>query len=158
MNYYKIVGTVLIVLGSIGLAFLLCSHQEKKYRRLCAYIDLLRYIKIQIDCYCATIEEILCRCDKEIIKNCGCMCIVLDFSSLLNNSDLCLDEKAVKLLYAFNGEIGKGYKDSQIAVCDYYIKELCDIKDEWEKKLPNLKKVCTTVCICVGIMIVIILL
>ncbi len=157
MNYFKIAGAILIILCSVGVAYILCANQEKKYRRLCAYIDLIRYIKVQIDCYCATLGEILTRCDKDLLLGCGCSYTVLDFSALLNNSDLCLDERAVKLLYNFDGEIGKGYKSSQIAVCDYYIKELSQIKDEAEKKLPNSKRVYSTVCICIGIMIVIIL-
>jgi len=157
MNYFKIFGAILILLCSTTLAIILCANEDKKHKRLCAYIDLLRYIKVQIDCYCATLEEIMRRCDGGLLAECGCTVPVSDFSSLLRESDMCLDEKAVQLLYNFENEIGKGYKSSQIAVCDYYVNELCQLRDKSAAKLPSSKKVCAAVCICVGIMIIIIL-
>lgn len=155
----RLVGAALLSLCGVLSASALNRRAERRLREVESWILLLRYVKGQVECFSLPMNEILARCEREILQNCGYVGTVApkSFLALLDASSL-HDADAAKTVRAFAEEFGRGYREEQTRGCDYYLSLLEARRRTLAEKLPAQKKLNSTLCLCAALAIVLLLL
>ena len=146
----KLLGALLI-LGSGGCAALLSvRHQHSKIYVLEAWIDLIRHIRGQIDCYLTPLEDILACADLRRLHACigGTS---RDLRELLQDSLPLLDGEGRRLLSGFVSEVGGSYREEQVKRCEHYLGELQIQRNDLAAELPAKSKVSVALCVCFSV-------
>lgn len=144
------------VLSGAWAAYLLNARARIGTVQAEALISLIRYIRSEIECFAMPIPRALARCPRKLLEECG-------FSSedapksaeeLLEN----INDGVTHAHFArFCGEIGKGYRDEQLALCDYYITVLEERRLKLAEQLPLRKRINSALCMSGAFAIVIVL-
>lgn len=155
----RLLGAAILSLCGVLFAAHLNRNAERHLREAEAWIALLRFVKAQVECFSLPMGEILCRCDADILRNCGCFASVppKSFSAMLEVSAFC-DDECEKIARAFAEEFGRGYRDEATRGCDYYLAQLEAYKNALAKKLPAQKKMNATLSVCGALAVVLLLL
>ena len=157
MPAVKIIGC-LLVLGAGGLAaFSTVRYERRRISVLDGWIDLIFYIRTQIDCYLTPLNEILAGADEELLYACMGDGHCRELGVLLQNCRLYLNPEAHRLLTAFARELGSSYREEQVKRCDYYISSLRSIRDKQMEELPAKIRVGVALCLCAALGIAILL-
>ena len=111
----KIFGIVLWLISGYFISLEINKHMRKKLEIAEAYIELIQYIRRNIECYTMPIPEILHKFlleEQYSFKN-----TEKNFSSIdelfISNSEM-LEEKGYKTIKSFCNAIGKGYIEGEI--------------------------------------------
>lgn len=148
MITWKLLG-VLLLLSMGGLTSLNLSHYEKKrVSVLNGWMDLIFYIRTQIDCYLTPIEQIFSEASPSLIGACMGDRQTKDPSELLHHSKRYLTQECVDLLDAFSREIGCCYREEQVKRCDYYLAALKQLRDKQTTELPARLRSRSALCLC----------
>lgn len=143
MIYFKLLGSLVILLvGGIG-ALGSIRYERRRLRVLDGWIDMIHYIRGQIDCYLTPLDEIL---DTFVPTD-----TPADLTALYNASLLYLDAEAKKLLFSFVREIGGGYREEQLRHCDFCIAELRRRREKISGELPMRQQLAVTLCVCLSV-------
>ena len=142
----KLIGAVLLLATAFAISRILNKNEDQKLLRLDGLCALLRFFRIQIDCYCAPVGEIFLRCDEGVLQSCGVFMRPRDFESFLASLPLC-DQSAVQILSSFCAELGSSYREEQLKSCDYHIAKLCELRDATAIRVKNQKRLNTTLCL-----------
>lgn len=138
-------------------AYLLNSRVRTSVICVEAVISLIRFLRSEIECFSMPIPRALERCPKEILDGCG----YKDDVPPSTPSDLLggvSDSVAQAQLSRFCDEIGKGYRDEQLSLCDYYLAIFEERRRELAEQLPAKRKMNCALCVSSALAIVIILL
>ena len=87
----KLIGGVLIVMASVGVASYIISSEKKKIEEIDAFIALIKRIRNQIDCFSMPIEKIFTSC-KELLSKLGVSEKITSFSELVSKCDISCQE------------------------------------------------------------------
>lgn len=154
---FKLIGCVLILASGTGFALTASRYEKRRLSVLEAWIDLIFYIRTQIDCYLMPIGEILQTADRTLLRGCMGGPNEVELSVLLKRSAIYLGEEANRLLNSFVKEIGSSYREEQVKRCDYYLTALRGIREKQLEELPARVRVCTAISLCVSFGIAILL-
>lgn len=154
----KLCGGAFVMLAGYVCANVLNRAETRKLTQLDGLIALLRFIKVQIECYCVPIGEILRRCDRSLLESCGAVGASSDFFCLVNSLRPVPDDKIMSVLRSFSGELGASYRDEQVKSCDYHIARLCEIRTPLVAETAKRRKMNTTLCLCSAAGVIILLL
>ena len=159
MNYYKLLGASSIICASLIFYFYHQKNEKNKIDQLSAYIDLLEYVKQQIQHYKSPINVIFSDCDHSYLAKCSYLSKTppVSFTDLLNNSILYLDSESIDLLYKFAQGFGALYYDEQIEFCNKYINELKSKREAYKENIARNKKICLALCLCFSVSIILLL-
>lgn len=143
MTALKILGILAVLFaGGIG-AFSTVRYERRRLRVLDRWIDMIRYIRVQIDCYLTPLHEILAKFSPGTSD--------IDLSSLLDSSRIYLDTDSIRLLESFIREIGGSYREEQLRNCDYCLGELRHKREKVSAELPMRQRLTVTLCACLSI-------
>ncbi len=149
----KTVGIILLIVGGFLLTASLNKRSADKLANIEAWIDLLSYIKNQVDLFSLPISELLHSCKTEQLRACGYrQCRKpTDISDLIANTDHC-DEDVKRIIESFAKDFGKSYRSEEVKRCEFYISELDRHRKIMKEQLPTKKKLTATVCmsVCLG--------
>lgn len=164
MITFKLFGGAIVFAASLILYFELQKYEKEKQKQANGFILLLQYIKKQIACFSLPITEIISRCDKKILSDCG---LTADLSSadtpdealvrLVRGVHRYMDGEAFLLLERFADEFGKTYLEEQLKSCDYYIYELERYKNKIEAEMPKERKIRFALCFSISASIILLL-
>ena len=159
MHFYRIAGALILVLSGVGGAYMMNSAASEKLRQSEALGALLRFIRAQIECFAMPASEILARCDRGLLRECGyCKDSPPEsFEALLAGLSFS-DAETAEIMAAFLSGFGKSYRDEQIRECDYYIALLRERAQKLGEELPNRRKVNSALCVSSALAAVILLL
>ena len=143
----KILG-VLLLLSVGGAAALICRRTElRRLRLLEGWIDLIRHVRHQISCYLLPLNEILSSVEPEGME--GCLASGEErLRAILRAGERDLEGESLRLLEDFVSQIGKGYREDQLCLCDEALAALGALRDKMAAELPARLRVCTTLCLC----------
>ena len=144
----KLLGCALILLAGGLTAISLVKYEKKRIRVLDGWIDLIFYIRSQIDCYLMPIGDILKSADADILKSCGVSGRCDSIEALYQKSRFYLNEEAKRLLSSFVKEIGSSYREEQVKRCDYYAAALRNLREKQMEGLPSRLRVCVAISLC----------
>ena len=159
MYFYRIAGAVILVVsGGVG-AYLMNSSESRALSQADCYISLLRYIRIQVECFAMPIGDIILGCDRELLAGCGFRGDIppTTLSELIRQCDI-KDREICETVKGFADSFGKGYREEQLRECDYYIELLCERRRRIADELPKKKKLNTTLCVSWALALVILFL
>ena len=146
MIILKLLGAALILAVGVLCAFLSVRYEKKRICILDGWIDLIAHIRNQIDCYLTPLDEILraaklndlCN-TKEIGQP--------SLAELLQATASGLGEEERRLLNAFVGEIGNGYREDQIRKCNDYLETLRALRRDRAAGLSPRIRVLLALCL-----------
>lgn len=152
MLFFKILGSVMVLCSGAGAAFFSVRYEGARLRTLDAWIDLILFIRGQIDCYLMPLDEILRKADTALPEgspfgHAGAQSL----DALLHQSKIYLSTDTHRLLSSFVREIGSSYREDQLKQCDYYIQALRSQRQEVASQLPSRIKLSATLCLCLAL-------
>jgi hypothetical protein len=147
----KFLGALLIVAVGIFAAFVSVQYEKKRLGVVDGWIDLILYIRGQIDCYLMPIDDILSGGDRALLEACMSPANAADLPAILASCEIYLDGDAKRILDSFVREIGAGYREDQLKRCDYFISSLRAQRERIAASLPLRTRLCATLCICIAL-------
>ena len=137
MLFSKMMG-IAVLLGCGALTSLLwIKFEQSRCRQAEAFIDLIRNIRLQIDCFGTPLSKILDSLDDKLYEMLGAP-HAPDFEGLLAGTVLLVDRDFRKILQDFSASLGTGYREEELRYCDYYLTRLQPLaqktRDELEKR------------------------
>lgn len=159
MYFYRIAGAVMLVVSGMVGAYLMNSSESRALSQADCYISLLRYIRIQVECFAMPMGDIIRGCDRELLTGCGFRGDIppLTLDELIGRCEI-VDGEIRETVKEFADSFGKGYRDEQLRECDYYIELLCERRRRIADELPKRKKLNTTLCVSWALALVILFL
>ena len=143
MTALKLLGVLAMLLsGGIGAWSAVC-YERRRLRVLDGWLDMIRHLRSQIDCYLTPICDVL---DTLLPPD-----TASDLSSLLSATQLYLDEDTRRLLASFANELGGGYREEQLRHCDFCTAELRRKRERIAAELPARQRLSVTLCACLSI-------
>lgn len=159
MHYFKAVGVAVILLVGLGLGVALSAYERRRCRQAEGFLALVRYIRLQIDCFSLPIGRILSGCDNGILVDCGVESDQLtDFAALLRSTRLYVPEDMCRLLMDFGSQLGGSYREDQLRCCDYFLERLIPCCDRLRAELPKREKMMLLLPMAFAAMLVLLLL
>ncbi len=147
----KLCGALLILsVGAIS-AYISVHYEKKRLSVVDGWIDLILYIRGQIDCYLMPIGDILSGGDRALFEACMSPANAADLPAILKSSSTYLDGEAQRLLESFVREIGPGYREEQLRKCDYFLASLRTQRERIAAELPGRVRLSATLCICTAL-------
>ncbi len=147
----KFLGALLILSVGVFAAFVSVQYEKRRLTVVDGWIDLILYIRGQIDCYLLPIEDILSSGDRALLEACMSPSNAADLPAILTSCEIYLDGDAKRTLESFVREIGAGYREEQIKRCDYFISSLRAQREKIAAALPLRVRLCATLCICLAL-------
>lgn len=147
----KFLGALLILSVGFFAAFLSVQYEKKRLTVVDGWIDLILYIRGQIDCYLMPLDEILSGGDRALFEACMSPSNAADLPAILNASGIYLDGDGKRLVESFVREIGSGYREEQLKRCDFFIASLRSQREKIAAALPLRVRLCATLCICIAL-------
>lgn len=132
----------------LAVAHYLNLGENRRLSQLEGLTSLLRFFRLQIDCYCVPVGEIFRRCDASVLSDCGYFGTPSDFCGFLGGLTPTPEGDVRSLLESFSAELGSSYRDEQLKSCDYHIAKLCDLRDRALTETKKRKRLNTTLCLC----------
>lgn len=136
---WKVIGIVLI-LGSGCLS----AHRFQKVQRqqLCvldAWLELLFYIREQIDCFLTPQGELLKHADPCLLQRCvgNTEAVPHQLPALLACAAPYLSAESYRLLHTFLSELGSSYREIQVKRCDRYSAELEQLREQTASEISK---------------------
>ena len=158
MLWFKLSGCGLIMLSGCVFAVLLNRSENERLKRIYALLELMRFIRREIDYFCVPVNEIFKRVDKNILNACGSSGEITDFDSFIASLSPEPDEEIRSVLTSFSRELGVSYREEQLKNCDLHINTLSSLCDRAERESKKNKKLHTVLCISAAATVVILLL
>ena len=147
----KFLGALLILsVGSLA-AFISVEYEKKRLSVVDGWIDLISYIRGQIDCYLMPLGDILSGGDRALFEACMSPSNAADLPAILDASGIYLDGDGKRIIESFVREIGAGYREEQIKRCDFFISSLRMQREKIAAALPLRMRLCSTLCICIAL-------
>ncbi len=148
MSAWRFIGIGLLLFCGLALSFLWVTRERRRMSVLIGWTGLIDFIRGQIDCFLAPMDEILATADPALLRACGYRGDKVSLTTLLDASRPDLSQEAERLLSSFVRECGGGYREEQVKRCDYYLAALRRLCDRHEKELPQRLQLGTTLCLC----------
>ena len=147
----KFLGALLIFAVGVFAAFVSVQYEKKRLSVVDGWIDLILYIRSQIDCYRMPLDDILSGGDRALFEACMSPSNAADLPATLEASGIYLDGDGKRLIESFVREIGAGYREEQIKRCDFFISSLRTQRERIAAQLPLRTRLCATLCICIAL-------
>lgn len=159
MIIYRFLGAGGILFSGLWLYFVREGFYKQRGAQLDAYIKLFTYIKNQIECYMLPIDRILYDCDPKILKECGLTSNknISNIKDLLNHSTFYVGDDIISSLYSFTDEFGVSYLPEQIKLCDKFLIELKEIRENNKNQRIKDKKLSFAICMSLSLSLILIL-
>ena len=157
MLVYKLLGGGLVILCGYVWGRSACLRQEQRLERLEAIIFLITHIRDMIDRYLMPIDRILGECDREMLDKCGFPRDCNSLEGLLECAPF-LDREVGDTLRSFVTELGRGWRESQVKLCDRCLSVLVCERDRLSADLPRARRAAMTLSMSLSAGIAILLL
>ena len=128
----------LLACGILGSAFW-ARFERARCLQAEGFVDLIRNIRLQIDCFGTPVSGILSSLDDKLYLALGAPRSPTDLEALLAGTLLLVDREYTKLLWDFAHSLGTGYREEELRYCDYYLARLVPLaqktREELEKRI-----------------------
>lgn len=134
----KWIGCLLLTLAVIVWGGEEAVKLKKKTRRVNDYLELVRYIRTQIDCFSRPIGDILATYPGPVcfasVEFCGDPGATL---KTIISTDVYLSDEVKTTLSAFAENIGGGTKEESVRLCDFTATELERLSKKYSEEYPE---------------------
>ncbi len=158
----RIIGALLLVGAFCYVGFLFSCIQSGRQRRLECFLQLVRQIENEISCFQTPLDEIYGRFEGEALKKCGFIACLrahgMTQALKEKRHQLCFSDEEFRLLLDFSAELGTSYREEQLRGCEYYRRALEDYCKRGRETLPARLKLCRSLAVTGGLLLVVMLL
>ena len=139
MHFTKGLGIALLFACGVLAGALLAKFERARCLQAEGFVDLIRNVRLQIDCFGTPIAKILSTLDERLYTALGAPRDCADLTALLAQTPLLVERDFSKLLRDFAASLGTGYRDEELRFCDYYLERLAPLaqktRNELEKRI-----------------------
>ncbi len=159
MLFYRIIGAAMLVLSGVAGAYYMNRAASAALSQVEAHLSFLRYVRLQVECFALPVSEILRKCDRELLVACGYErdLVPRNLEELFAGIEH-WDPVCESTMRGFSVEFGKGYREEQVRSCEYHAELLEERREALSARLPERKKLYSTLCVTSALAMVIILL
>jgi len=157
MTILKLFGVILILGAGASAVSFSVRFEKRKIAVLAGWIDLIRYIRAQVDCYPLPLPQILERADHALFESCFCRHPTPDLTTIYHASQIYLDAEAKRLLSSFVREFHYETRAELLRRSDYYAGELGRLREKRMEEFTAKSRVIFAVCMGAAILISILL-
>ena len=157
MPWLKLAGCLTVLCVGAAAAVSAVGFERRRLSVLDGWLELLFYIRSQIDCYLKPLDEILLDADERLLIACMASSKQRSLNGLLTSSAPWLDRESQRLLETMLRELGHSYREEQLKRCDFYAEALRSIREKVAAQLPSRIKLCVSLCLCAALGTVILL-
>lgn len=160
MIVVKVIGASIITITALFSYSEIIKFQKKRIKQINAFIDLIDYIKNQVECFLLPLDQILDRCDKNLLNNCGInskRSKYKNMDELIESANFYCDDEVIELLNQFSDSFGKAYLHEQLRSCEYFRNELIKIRNKNQEKDAKNQKIQLAVFLSASFSIIILL-
>ena len=133
----KTVGLLLILACGILSGTFWARFERARCLQAEAFVDLIRNVRLQIECFGTPLHQILSSLDAELYRALGTPCAPTDFEELLAKTLLLVDRDFRKLLWDFAASLGTGYREEELRYCDYYLTRLAPLAQKTREEVER---------------------
>ena len=152
---YKAIGGVMLLAVGVWIAVRTVRYERRRLTTLDAWIELILYIRTQIDCYLTPLGEILSGAPHRLTDRLGSG--ISDLNSLLWHTRRDLDGRAYEQIEMLLCELGTSYRAEQVKLCDYRLALLRDLRTGLAAELPARQKRSVTLSLAAAVGLAILL-
>ena len=137
MKYLGMIGAVTVIVSGAYVAHTMNTAAKRRLRQTEAFISLIRFIRSQIECFALPLTWALGRVPEEIYAGCGyhLPSPPLSGESLILECEIA-DDVTRDCIESFFYEVGKGYREQQLALCDHTVARLEERRADMASRLP----------------------
>lgn len=144
----KLLGTCLLLVAAYILSLRYAREMKRGIDTWVACGDLIRYTRMQIDCFCTPKNRIFTSFHHRVLEENGFLPALRQGQEMGSAAEGTLEDKELVSLFSrFGQELGRGYREEQMAVCDFYLQMLQERLEGRQKALPSQVRVRRTVYI-----------
>jgi stage III sporulation protein AB len=155
------IGALTILCLTFYVGFLFSRMQNGRQKRLECFLQLIRFIESEISCYQTPLDDIYRRFDGDALEKCGFTAVLRQKGMAAALAEcraaLCFSDEEYRLLVDFSGELGKSYREEQLRGCEYYRRMLDSYCNEGRQALPARLKLCRSLTVTGGLLLVVLL-
>ena len=140
MHFVRWIGAGALLFLGVVLGLIFSGFEKRRLDQAEGFLALLRYTRLQIDCFSLPIGKILATVEEKTLLSCGAAGRPQDFEGLLSGTTLYLSEEICRLLFELSARLGGSYREEQLRCCDYYIARLSPYCDSLRADLPRREK------------------
>ena len=137
MLFTKGLGIALLAACGILASALLVRFERARCLQAQGFVDLIRNIRLQIDCFGTPVAKILSSLDGGLYALLGAPRACPDLQALLDGTILLVDRDFCKLLRDFAISLGTGYREEELRYCDYYLAQLAPLAQKMQTELEK---------------------
>lgn len=137
MLFTKGLGIALILASGVLAGVLLARFERAKCLQAEGFVDLVRNIRLQIECFGTPIAKILSSLDEKLFATLGAPRAPADLHALLDGTTLLVEREYAKLLRDFATSLGTGYREEELRYCDYYLARLVPLAQKSREELEK---------------------
>ena len=156
----KIIGASIITITALYCYSETIKYQKKRMKQINAFIDLIDYIKNQVECFLLPFDEIVRSCNTNLLNNCGITTPKSNFKTmkeLISHVNFYCDDEVIEILEQFADGFGKAYLNEQINSCEYCKNELIKKRNKTHEKDLKNQKIQLALFLCASFSIIILL-
>ncbi len=154
---FKLVGALSVGISGIMAAKALRMGASARLSEVEGILELLRFIRSQIDCFAKPLPRILSEISTNTYARCGYFgdTAPTELSELFGSCDIS-DSQTREIFEGLCSELGRGYLREQLRCCDYYLSLLEQKKEALMSSLPSRMRAQGAVCIASALGLIII--
>lgn len=148
MLIYKFIGAALVVLGGWLIGDMLSRRERLKCEQIGGMVELIRYIRSQINIYILPLREIVLDCDRELARSCGVEGFETSDDGVIFQGENVIDEASRLGLMEYFERAGRGDRASELKLCDHYISFFDGRYQQLSRECPRRCRLIMTLCLC----------
>ncbi|MBO7342242.1 MAG: hypothetical protein J6U87_06130 [Clostridia bacterium] len=137
MLFPKWLGIGLLLCCGVLCGVFLAGFERAKCLQAEGFVDLIRNIRLQIDCFGTPVSKILASLDEKLYAALGAKRGAADLHAMLLSTLLLVDREFTKLLFDFAASLGTGYREEELRYCDYYLERLSPLSQKTREELEK---------------------
>lgn len=145
---FKFIGAALLVVSGWQCGRMLCAREKARRDQVGKTVDLLQYIRSQINIYLQPINKILRFCDASRLASCGLRDDDISADNIESKCGNMIDEMARQAVIEYFGLAGRGDRAAELGLCDRYISALTARHRALSDEYPRRCRLIMTLCLC----------
>ena len=158
--FFRILGSLLLLGLSLYGCYSFSRLEEKRVRQTEGFLLLLRYMRTRISCFRTAREDIYASFENRALSECGFLCALRahGFAAALERMRPQLYLEELRLLSSFGEELGQGYSEEEVILCEGAIKEMEQAMEKRRSEAPRRTRVAHSLVMTGGLALVFLLL
>ena len=147
----KTAGAIFILCASVASSYFYEKREKEKIKKANKLAEFIRYIRAQISYFSLPVDMIF-KAYKSDDTLTGDI-----ISGKLSSLDSFFDKDTADVIKDFFSSLGNGYKDEQLALCDFTMSAIEDFTDKMNKEFSGKVRVFRSMAIFTGVCLIILL-